>query len=377
MKRSTKILLAFYGFIVLSYLLFMWFRPLTDLYVSYVFRPFSGLWMRFSDLFPFSLGEWFIVIALVAIVVGFAVSTGLLFVKKIRFRGFRIYGKILAWLCMIVLWLLNFHWLALYRATPTLEKYLTVSDRSDEVFVSLYEEAVRSIVELEPRIQRDTNGYFKFSTDYETDIPDAMRALADAFPEFSGYYPDTKRISFSFFMSQSGTSGIYLPMFEEANVNAHLVDAQYPCVICHELTHTRGIILEDEANFFGILAAINSENPDIRYSGYLIMMEYLSLQTDQFGGEAESRLENANDLLQSTMWNDMYRYYEETYWEDHEDDVIIPTAVVNDLQNTVYDTTLVLQGVKDGKKSYDRVVEALLDYYAEHGTLSIVKKETK
>ena len=62
MKRSTKILLILYGFIIACYLLFMWVRPLADAYVKFVFRPLSQLWMRFSDLIPFSLGEWYIVI---------------------------------------------------------------------------------------------------------------------------------------------------------------------------------------------------------------------------------------------------------------------------------------------------------------------------
>lgn len=369
MKRSTKILLGLYGFVIVCYLLFMWIRPLADAYVSVVFRPLSQLWMRFSDLFPFSLGEWYIVIFLCAVVLGLLVSLALIFVKKIRLRGLKVYGKCLAWTVLITLWLLNFHWFALYRATPTLDRYLTVSERTDETMVRLLEEIAAEVQKLEPQICRDENGHFVFSTDYENDIPKAMRALSEEFSELSGYYPNVKRIHFSFFMSQTGTLGMYLPMFEEANLNDHLVDAQIAYCMCHELTHTRGIIQENEANFYGMMAAIRSENPDIRYSGYLGIMEYLQPEMDEISSAYKERIDAVSAVLRKTIGNDIYRYHEETYWKEHEDEVIIPTEVVNEVQNTVYDTTLVMQGVEDGSKSYDRVVGALLDYFAEHGTL--------
>ena len=42
-----------------------------------------------------------------------------------------------------------------------------------------------------------------------------------------------------------------------------------PHTICHELSHLRGFMREDEANFIGFLACIGSEDPEYRYSGYL------------------------------------------------------------------------------------------------------------
>ncbi len=375
MKRSTKILLSLYAFIAVCYLLFMWIRPLANAYVSLVYRPLSQLWMRFSDLFPFSLGEWYIVAVVIVLVLGLLVSLGLIFVKKIRLRGLKLYGRCMAWIACITLWLLNFHWFALYRMTPALERYLSVSDRSDETYVSMLEEIADEVKALEPQIRRDEGGYFRFSTDFEQDIPKAMKAAAETFPELSGYYPDVKKIHFSLFMSQSGTLGIYMPMFEEATVNAHLVDAVLPYCYCHELTHTRGIIREDEANFFGFMAAINSENPDIRYSGYLGIIEYVLEGIKQVGSDYKDRAKKVEKRFVDTIWSDLYRYHEDNYWEEHEDEVIIPTEVVNNVQNTVYDTTLVLQGVEDGRRSYNRVVEALLDYYAEHGTLRITKTQ--
>ena len=375
MKRSTKILLGLYAFTAVCYLLFMWIRPLANAYVSFVYRPLSQLWMRFSNLFPFSLGEWYIVAVLLVIVLGLLVSLGLIFVKKICLRGLRFYGRFVAWLVCITLWLLNFHWFVLYRTTPALERYLTVSERSDETYISMLEFIAEELKSLEPQIQRDENGHFCFSTDFEKDIPRTMQAVTDTFPELSGFYPDVKKIHFSFFMSQTGTMGIYMPMFEEATVNAHMVDAVLPYCYCHELTHTRGIIREDEANFFGFMAAINSDNPDIRYSGYLGIIEYMYHDLYQLDDAYNDRVDQVDDVFSYTILNDLFRYHEETYWEEHEEDVIIPTEVVNDVQNVVYDTTLVLQGVEDGRKSYNRVVEALLDYYSEHQTLRVTKAQ--
>lgn len=42
-----------------------------------------------------------------------------------------------------------------------------------------------------------------------------------------------------------------------------------PFTTCHELSHLRGFMQEEEANFIAFLACIGSERTDFQYSGYL------------------------------------------------------------------------------------------------------------
>lgn len=63
--------------------------------------------------------------------------------------------------------------------------------------------------------------------------------------------------------------GYILQFTVEANFNGDMPDYNVPHTLCHELSHLKGFMREDEANFIGYLACISSENEVFRYSGYL------------------------------------------------------------------------------------------------------------
>ena len=55
----------------------------------------------------------------------------------------------------------------------------------------------------------------------------------------------------------------------EANYNDVMYIMNKPDTFCHELAHLRGYIYEDEANFIGYLACVESEDAFFQYAGYL------------------------------------------------------------------------------------------------------------
>ena len=69
--------------------------------------------------------------------------------------------------------------------------------------------------------------------------------------------------------------GYYFPFSMEANYNRQMYITNMPVTMCHELSHLKGFILEDEANFIGYLACVDSEDPFFRYSAYLSVIGYL------------------------------------------------------------------------------------------------------
>lgn len=97
----------------------------------------------------------------------------------------------------------------------------------------------------------------------------SMKALGDTYPGLDGFYPVPKGILFSQILSYQQLSGIYSPFTIEANYNNDMTAYNIPHTICHELSHLRGYMREDEANFIGYLACINSDMKEFRYSGYL------------------------------------------------------------------------------------------------------------
>lgn len=87
-----------------------------------------------------------------------------------------------------------------------------------------------------------------------------------------GGFGPPKPLLLSAVLSRFGISGIYSPFTGEANYNEESPACDLPYVIAHEKAHQRGFAREDEANFIGLLACLNANDPFIRYSGYLQAM---------------------------------------------------------------------------------------------------------
>ena len=73
-----------------------------------------------------------------------------------------------------------------------------------------------------------------------------------------GYGPIKRPLILSRALDWLGISGFYLPFTGEANVNRGIPDVTYPHTAAHEKSHQRGLNPEDEANFFGYLAAVSA-----------------------------------------------------------------------------------------------------------------------
>jgi hypothetical protein len=69
--------------------------------------------------------------------------------------------------------------------------------------------------------------------------------------------------------SRLGIAGFYFPFTGEANYNRDQPQWQLAHTIAHEQAHQRGFASEDEANFFGFLACVYSDDDFVRYGGWL------------------------------------------------------------------------------------------------------------
>ena len=104
----------------------------------------------------------------------------------------------------------------------------------------------------------------------------AYDKLNDHYSLLTNYRSRVKPVYFSTVMSDLRISGIYSFFTGEANVNVEYPDYCLPNTAAHELAHQRGISRENEANFVAFLVCINSDDPYIRYSGYLSLYEYVA-----------------------------------------------------------------------------------------------------
>lgn len=179
----------------------------------------------------------------------------------------------------------------------------------------------------------------------------AMQKLGEQYPVLGGFYPRPKGLLVSPILSVQHLSGIYSPFTIEANYNSEMTDYNIPLTICHELSHLKGFMREDEANFIGYLACIGSDHQAFQYSGYLIGWIY------------------ATNQLSRSNYNEYYRLYEQLdqavkddlmenslFWERYE-------GAVSETATRVNDTYLKLNQQSDGVRSYGRFVDLMLAYY--------------
>ena len=63
-------------------------------------------------------------------------------------------------------------------------------------------------------------------------------------------------------------------VYKRQNYNSGMTDYNIPFTACHELSHLRGFMQEEEANFIAYLACSRSDNVQFRYSGNLLGWVY-------------------------------------------------------------------------------------------------------
>ena len=169
---------------------------------------------------------------------------------------------------------------------------------------------------------------------------------------FLPYSPGVaKPVLLSEVMSHMHITGVYSFFTGEANINVGFPDYTIPYTAAHEMAHQRGIAREDEANFIAFLVCTNSDDPYIRYSGYLNMYEYVAnalWSADKDGYyQVAAKLEN-EVKAEMTAYNDFYDRYRD--------------SAVSNVSSAVNDSYLQIQGTP-GTKSYGMVVDLAVAYY--------------
>lgn len=211
-----------------------------------------------------------------------------------------------------------------------------------------------TIVESEGIVQDGTDAEKKILDSYLDAADHAMEKLAENYPDLNGYYPRPKPVCVSEILSYQGLSGVYSPFTVEANYNADMMDYYIPFTLCHELSHLRGFMQEEEANFIAFLACSESERPDFQYSGYLLAWSYSMNALRRTAAEdwQEVRAELAEAVNVDLRGNSKF-------WDSYDGKV----AEVSDMVN---DTYLKANGQGQGVQSYGKMVDLLIAYALQH-----------
>ena len=185
----------------------------------------------------------------------------------------------------------------------------------------------------------------------------AYERVCEEYPFIQKLNSRVKPVTCSEPMTYTHISGVYTMFTGEANLNVNYPDYVLPYTAAHELAHQRGIAREDEANFVAFLVCLASDDPYIRYSGYLNMYEYVSSALYSVSREYYTQLYRALDLrihYEIRAYNTFFEKYRDT--------------VIADVSESVNNAYLVIQGT-EGTKSYGMVVDLAVVYLLKNAQL--------
>jgi hypothetical protein len=188
--------------------------------------------------------------------------------------------------------------------------------------------------------------------------------LCDSFDNISAEYgffenfdSRVKLVKNGWAMSMLGITGIYTYYTGESNVNTAFPVSELTFVAAHELSHQRGIMRENEANFMAFLVTVNSDDTYLQYSGYLSMYQYIA--------------------------SALYRTNPDRYFEIARDLAEVPRADINasnaviekygdtfiaDISELINDLFLKSNGTA-GVVTYGEVVKLAISYYVKEGSI--------
>jgi len=342
-----------------------------DWYVQRIFPVFVESYGRLTGAVPFSVGEWMLYLgAFLTLVLVMGGIAFLLFRKGAPgfHRAYLRFAKGYYWIFGIVCLVMTLNCFLLYQVTPMGElsgpfHIMKKEQRTYEFeeLAALRDYVVERANALSEEFERDEKGYLCYDGEAAAQAVEEMKRLGREVPQLSGFYPRPKGLFHSAFFSQQYIMGYYFPFSMEANYNRQMYVANVPATLCHELSHLKGVILEDEANFLGYLACVSSEDAFFQYSGYLSVMGYLDRDFKRACGQDEA-LYSSHVTIGELAASDK-RFLTPEAWQQVEESSFLETNTVRKATDQFLNTTLTLNGVEDGTVSYSRVVTLLLQYY--------------
>ena len=332
--------------------------PFADFVNGTIARWYRVGFGKLTSSVPFSLFE--VVIASVPILFTLVIITAVCRVKR---REGRI--RLLVNLTAIALLLWSGNALALgvaYNATPiserlSIERIEINEDNLTQSLIMLRDE----VNELAPIV--DVDGTLGMDSVYT--MQEISNKICVSYEKIAAEYgypytftTNAKAVRFSNIMSYFSITGIYTFYTGEANVNVAYPDYDVIFTAAHELSHQRGVLRENEANFMAYLVNARSDDPYLRYSAALTMLEHIS--SALYRTNADAYREIISELSDTAKADILSSYAVSEKYGD---------TFISDISRFVNDLFLKSNGTP-GIVSYGMVVELAVSYFYETGRIS-------
>lgn len=327
-------------------------------YATHIYKTVSLGFDWASSLLPFSLAEVLLLLFALWAVIYIVKAV----IQLIRAKGKRL--RVL-WRAVINPVLLGSILLFVFVANAGVNYYrmpfeqaigLEVTKSSVQELKALCYTLAEDATQLRTQLQEDENGIMRLS---QSDSATAQRAkeaydkMQERYPTLTAGYGPTKQLWLSQYLSYTKITGFFFPFTVEANVNNDVPDYSIPSTMCHELSHMRGYMREEEANFIAYLVCMSSGDQELMYSGTMLAFVHAG---NALSGVSRADYTDVFRTLGEGVQRDIKANSE--YWAQFEGPVAQAASTMND-------TYLKANGQQDGVKSYGKVTDLLLSYYKQ------------
>lgn len=337
---------------------------LAERYARGPFVVLARLLSSMSNAVPFSLSELAVVLlVLLAIVLLWR------FLQRLLHGPYRIRYTVRRLLILVVIAALGFslftlmHGFNYERQALAVTLDLPVEPRDADALLKTATWLLDEAAVARALLAEDADGLVRVTEELQPLLNASMVAyerLSIACPELGTLViARPKSVLLSHWWSYTGITGMYNPLFAEANVNTDQPDLAIPYTALHELAHVAGFAREDEANFMAFLSGLHHDSPLYRYSALSRAALYV---IDKLRTADRARYDELLVAIDAGIRRDFNA--ESVYWQAFQG----PVRTVATATNDAY---LKSNRQTDGVQSYGRMVDLVLAFHELHGDLAV------
>jgi len=325
-------------------------------YSSQIYVSFSKILRFLFGWIPFSLGDILYLMAGAWLLWKFIKNIILVFKKQLRGKLLLkkilklVLGSIFIYIIFNIFWGLNYNRKGI---TSQLEIKKTDIDTTDILIL-------QNILLQKVNLSKVTLMHKRNPSSNKEIFERAQKCYIQTekiYPFLHYKVPSLKSSLYGWLGNYLGFTGYYNPFTGEAQVNTNVPEFLQPYIATHEIAHQLGYAKENEANFAGYLAAVNSTDTLFHYSCYLDLYMYANYQIYYFDSTASKQ---SLALLMPEVKKDILE------WKHFN---LAHQSFIEPLITWMYGNYLKLNEQPKGMRSYNQVISMLISYYKKFGRI--------
>jgi hypothetical protein len=357
LQRRRKKLIIIIGLIVFIKIFSLNKIWVADFYSLKFYSLFSKIQRNLFGWIPFSIGDCLYFIAGCWLFWKVIKNARLLFIRKLSLKMVlkKCFRLIVIFACIYIVF--NIFWGINYNRPGIAYQLQLKNLRYDTSDLILLQNLLLQKVNASKISAMRENEKYPSKKDLFERAETCYEEVKSRFSFLQYKYPSVKSSFYGWLGNYLGFTGYYDPFTGEAQVNTTVPPFLEPYITTHEMAHQLGYAKENEANFVGYLAAVNSSDTLFHYSAYFDLFLYANREVYYFDSVSSKKAlallnpDVKNDILELRQFNWNHRSFFE--------------PVITFL----YGNFLKLNQQPQGIRSYNAVVGMLIAYYKKYGKI--------